>query len=273
MNDILQTAVPSRLDRYEAKFVIPEKLISAITDFLTPYCSLDQYSAKADGHYYRVNNLYFDTSSYLFLHRRLESVENRFNMRIRTYSDETATPCFFEIKQKLVGLVRKYRQRLDDESWRAQLEHWEFTENNNGGNGGGATLSNRDLFIKLALVNGATPKVLTQYKRRAYVSNIDEYARVTFDRELRFRPEEGYNLIPGEEQMIPLDNSTIFDPDCEVVLELKCYSTQVPFWMIDLIRHFNLNRRCFSKYVTGISEVLQLDDYYRYCRVVPGTSD
>jgi len=47
---------------------------------------------------------------------------------------------------------------------------------------------------------------------------------------------------------------------------LKCYTTEVHLWMIDLIKHFNLRRRGFSKYVTGVSEVLNLfryDDSYR----------
>jgi hypothetical protein len=276
MNDILLTARPYRIDRYEAKFVIPVSLIEKIEGFIAPYCSLDKYSTRTVDHYYRVNNLYFDTDSYLFLHRRLSSVENRFNMRIRTYSDETATPCFFEIKQKQVGLVRKHRAIVEDGEWPQQLAHCEFSANGNGGSGklngnsNGFTLSNRDLFVKLALINGATPKVLTQYKRKAYVSDINDYARVTFDRELRYRPEEGYNLIPGRGTMTPLDNSTIFDQDCEVILELKCYSSLVPFWMIDLIRQFHLNRCSFSKYVTGISEVLQLNGYYRDFRLAPG---
>ncbi len=274
MNDILQTARPYRLDRYESKFVIPVDLIEPISEFIAPYCSLDEYSARATDHYYRVNNLYFDTHNYLFLSRRLHRVENRYNMRIRTYSDDTTAPCFFEIKQKRVGVVRKYRQRVEEDDWQQQLRDHEFSTNDNGGNGGGNgngfVLSNRDLFIQLVLANDATPKVLTQYRRRAFVSDIDEYARVTFDRELRFRPEEGYDLLPGRGRMIPLDNSTLFDPACEVVLEMKCYSTAVPFWMIDLISHFDLRRRPFSKYVTGISEVLQLDEYYSDFRHVTG---
>lgn len=37
--------------------------------------------------------------------------------------------------------------------------------------------------------------------------------------------------------------------------ELKC-TTQVPRWFMDLIVTFNLTRTSFSKYVTGVSEVI-----------------
>jgi hypothetical protein len=52
-----------------------------------------------------------------------------------------------------------------------------------------------------------------------------------------------------------------FDPGCNVVLELKCYTSSVPAWMVDMIRYFNLQRRSFSKYLTGASELFGL---YRY---------
>jgi hypothetical protein len=110
----------------------------------------------------------------------------------------------------------------------------------------------------MAYSYNATPKVLTQYMRKAYVSDIDEYVRVTFDIDLRYQAEEEYNMIPHEDKMVPLDNEALFDPGSNVILELKCYTTRVPLWMVDLIRYFNLSRRSFSKYVTGVSEVLNL---------------
>ena len=113
-----------------------------------------------------------------------------------------------------------------------------------------------ELFLTLAHAYQATPKVLTQYLRKAYVSDIDDYARVTLDRELRFQEAEGYCMVPDENKMVPLDHEAIFDVGRNVILELKCYTTQVPLWMIDLIRCFDLRRRSFSKYVTGVSNVI-----------------
>ena len=67
--------------------------------------------------------------------------------------------------------------------------------------------------------------------------------------------ENRFNLVPDKDRMIPYDISTNFDGGCCVILELKCFTTQVPLWMIDCIRMFNLQRRSFSKYATGIAQV------------------
>jgi SPX domain protein involved in polyphosphate accumulation len=219
---------------------------------------LDEYSEQTEDGFYRVNNLYFDSPGYLFLKKRLDRSDNRFNLRIRSYGDNPEEPCFFEIKQKKVNIVRKYRAAVYGDDWHELFETPGYTvpqnENNNAA-------PNKTLFLKLAYSYDATPKVLTQYRRKAYVSDIDDYARVTFDIDLRYQPEEGYTVVPDEGKMVPLDNETLFDPACSVILELKCYSTEVPLWMIDLIKHFNLRRRSFSKYVTGVSEVLNLFRY------------
>jgi hypothetical protein len=115
---------------------------------------------------------------------------------------------------------------------------------------------NGDLFIRTAYTYNASPKVFSQYMRKAYVSDIDDYARVTFDVDLKSQPPDGYCLVPDECSMLSIDSSAIFDAGCNVVLELKCYTTQVPLWMIDLIRCFDLRRRSFSKYAAAAAHVL-----------------
>ncbi|MDY6861821.1 MAG: polyphosphate polymerase domain-containing protein [Thermodesulfobacteriota bacterium] len=246
------------LERYESKFVIPYYMIEPISDFVSVYCSLDEYSKKAGCNFYRVNNLYFDSPDYLFLKKRLDGSDNRFNLRIRAYGDSSLLPYFLEIKQKKVNVVRKFRADVYDEEWHDifLIPGYKTHKSRNY-----KKRSNMDLFFRLADSYNATPKVLTQYMRMAYISDVDGYARVTFDTDLRYQVEEGYNLIPDEDKMVANDNSTLFDPGCNVILELKCHTAQVPLWMIDLIRYFNLQKRSFSKYVTGVSDVLNLYKY------------
>ncbi len=121
--------------------------------------------------------------------------------------------------------------------------------------------ANKVLFFRMACAHSAAPKVLSQYMRKAYVSDVDDYARVTFDIDLRYQSPEGYSLVPDEDKMVPLDHDGIFEPGCSVVLELKCNTTLVPLWMVDLIRCFDLRRRSFSKYVTGVRNVLNRYSY------------
>lgn len=245
-----------KIERYEAKYTIPYEMVEPISAFVSFYCQLDEYSQKAPDHYYRVNNLYFDSPNYLFLKKRLDISENRFNLRIRSYGDEPQQPYFLEVKQKKVNVVRKFRSALEAEGWQELFElPFETKKEITTGT------SNLNLFLTLTHIYNAAPKVLTQYRRMAYVSEIDVYARVTFDIGLRYQPEDEYNVIPDDSRMTPLDNITLFDPACNTILELKCNTTQVPLWMVDLVRRFNLRRKNFSKYVTGVTEVLNLYHY------------
>jgi len=234
-------------------------MVDPICDFVSAYCSLDNYSSQTAHGFYRVNNLYLDSPNYLFLKKRMDGAENRFNMRIRSYGDKPSLPYFLEIKQKIGTIIRKYRALVSNKNF-----HKAFTEP-------GFTLrepddslavgANKDRFERLIYSYRVSPKLLTQYLRKAWVSDVDDYARVTFDRDLRYMPESNYNLMPREEEMVSYDPETLFDPGCSVVLELKCYTLNVPLWMIDLIKYFDLTRRSFSKYMSGALEVL---GHHRY---------
>ena len=251
---------PYQLERIESKYTIPVGLIEPISDFASIYCSLDRHAAASSDGFYRINNLYFDTPDFLFLRRRLANCENRFNMRIRSYSDTGTPPCFFEVKQRKDNAIKKMRSVVDDEDWR-QLFDKPGHDPEDGNRNGIISASYKSLFLKLALSYNAAPKVLTQYRRRAFVSQVDDYGRVTIDTDLRCQSREYYDVIPDDRQMVSCDDVTRFDPGCSAVLELKCYASYVPLWMSDLIRHFDLPRRSFSKYVAGITRVL---DRYRY---------
>ena len=246
------------IERYEMKFLIPAAMIEPIACFASIYCTLDLHSQQSTDGFYQINNLYLDTPHFLFLKKRRSGSDNRFNMRIRSYGDQPSH-CYLEVKQKKVNIVRKFRSQEPAHNW-----HQSFPSP------GDPPLEDttcratveKELFLRLAHSYMATPKVQTQYRRMAYVSNVDDYGRVTFDTDLRYFPQEQYTLLaPKQSAMVPLDEETLFDPGCSVILELKCHCRNVPLWMIDLIRYFNLKRIAFSKYVTGISQILKLHAY------------
>ncbi len=249
---------PPVLERYELKFVIPDTMIAPISDFVSIYCSPDKYSRVEDDSFYRVINLYLDTPYFLFLRNRLLRLQNRFNMRIRSYGDTLQSRYFLEIKQKNVMIIKKFRGSIPQEDLTKRtclIDYIPRAVKNN------EELRNIELFQRLMHTYDAGPKVLTQYRRKAYVSDCEEYARVTFDVELKYMAEETFNLTPDSGKMLSYDISTNFDPACNVILEMKCYTSQVPLWMIDCIRTFGLYRRSFSKYTTGVSEVLNCYQY------------
>lgn len=248
-----QKGLPPVLERYELKFTIPFEYIEPISQFVAPYCSMDKYSTNSENNFYRVNNLYLDSPNFLFLKKRMEGAENRFNMRVRSYGNNPTMPYFVEIKQKLGSIIKKYRAKVEDKDWYKVYSEPGFVSRESTENI--EEVNNRSTFERLLFSYNAGPKILTQYVRKAWVSDIDDYARVTFDIDLRYMEESRWNLIPDTDRLSNYDNVTAFDSGCSVILELKCYTSAVPYWMIDLIRKFNLKRRSFSKYMSGAKEL------------------
>lgn len=255
-----QRGIPPVLERYESKYTIPLSMVDEISRFIEPYCTLDAYSEKSPDLYYTINSLYFDTPDYLFLKLRLQKSGNRFNMRVRTYGETPGLPWFFEIKHKRGDIMRKYRARIHSENIEQMLQTPELLHHKAKNE---KEQNNRILFYRTVHTYNATPKVLIQYKRKAYISDCEEYARVTFDIRLRSMKQTAYNPLPCDATLQPCDIQTIYDRDASVILELKCYTSYVPLWMIDCVRKFELHRRGFSKYMTALRKVSsQYDVYY-----------
>lgn len=261
--------MPPRLERYEIKYVIPFSLVEPITDFVSAYCELDKHSETADNYFYLVNSLYFDSPNFLLLENRLYGKDNRFNMRVRSYGAEAVAPYFMEIKQKKGNSIIKYRATLTQDEWPGALVDPSYCIPDKEGT---TQFKNKALFMRLSTSYALTPKVLTQYRRRAFASVVDEYARVTMDIDMRSYCQEEYSVVPDPQRMVPYDDESIYDwggdPGNSVILELKCFPHQVPTWMLALIYHFQLNRRSFSKYVNSMlvsnSREYRLDANDRY---------
>ena len=252
------------LERYELKYTIPKDMVGPISAFLEPYCALDKYSERSSDGFYQVNSLYLDTPEYLFLRNRMARIHNRFNMRVRSYTEQPAPPYFLEVKQKCGDVIRKHRARIQDPDLRRVLDP----------NAGPECLGAADDADKAALFRdlvhrfNASPVVMTRYRRKAYFSNCDEYARVTFDAGLRYKQQREYEPLCLD-GLSPSDVETLFDDGTSVVLELKCFTRYVPLWMVDLIRTFELRRRGFSKYGAGMAQVFRKYEFDDGNRVSP----
>jgi len=246
MNRVSHFRTPPVLYRYELKYLIPVSLIEPVSSFISAYCVLDKHSLAKEDHFYTVNSLYFDSPDLIFLRRRMIGVENRFNMRVRCYGENPHPPYFLEIKQKCGDIIKKTRANIFEKHWPHVLTDPCFCcddldEKNH---------TYVQSFLRTALIYNAEPKVHIQYRRFAWVSEVDDYARVTFDIDIKCKEEHGYLLDTAD--LFNYDGAPVLLPEGNVVLELKCYSSQVPLWMIDLIRTFQLNRTSFSKYMTGM---------------------
>jgi hypothetical protein len=250
-NETAKGEIGAVLERYELKYTIPCTMVDEISHFVSTYCYLDKYSQKSHDLFYKINSLYFDTPDFLFLRWRLGSVLRRFNMRIRCYGDYPKPPYFLEVKQKRGDVVKKLRAKiLDTDIYK--LLNGPIPE---GFLAGDKEAPSRTAFLRLAHIYNAQPQVIVQYRRKAYISNYEDYARVTFDKELRYMQQNEYSPVPIEEKMASCDVETSFDSGCNLILEMKCYTSYVPLWMIDCVKKFQLKRRSFSKYSTCLRPI------------------
>lgn len=234
---------PLALERYELKYLIPWELVEPISRYVEVYCDMDYYSELAADQFYTINSLYLDTPTlYLLRYKELAGAFN-FNMRVRSYGKVPKPPYFFEIKYKLREFVRKKRAKVPTENWAEILEWGEIPACVDQD-----SLGNLRDFLLMKMSYNVEPLILTQYRRKAYISRIDDYARVTFDRDLRYQEQLEWGVRPDETKLSHYDHPDSFEaPGQSVILELKC-EKKIPLWMIDLIKKFELVAASFSKF-------------------------
>lgn len=239
---------PTVVDRYELKYLIPFSMVEPISRYVEMFCEMDYYSQISSDHFYTINSLYFETPNLYFL-RAKENQTGRFSLRVRSYGDQPKAPYYFETKEKIGDFRKKRRGRVPLENW-SEL----FTDPSKSQSFDPTSDQHVQHFMHLVSTYGAAPKILTQYRRKAYLSTVDAYARITFDRSLRYREEERYTVQPSEETMTNYDHTRVFGfPNVNVILELKC-ERKIPVWMVDMIRRFELVRCGFSKFEGSMRE-------------------
>ena len=258
----IEKSSPLMLQRFELKFLIPSQLIKPIQDYAETYCVADPY-ADENG-WYTINTLYLDSPKNTFLRRRMNGDDTRYNMRLRSYGDNPIPPYFAEIKYKQNGVVKKFRTKLTQEDWDNDFAR------NDGVLFGPELLNDSENYLhfqRLAIVHNVEPKVFTQYRRKALMSVVDDYARITFDNDLSCHPTEKFILSPDDNMLSHYDNSTLFPDGTDTILELKC-TTSVPLWMMDLIKYFDLSRSRFSKFANSFFEIQSRLNYQNDIRQV-----
>ena len=242
----------SLLERFELKYHIPVDWADRIGAFLAPYCEEDYYSKITPGGFYWITNLYLDSPSWTFLGWKKKQLLDRFNMRIRTYGEHPAQDgtFHFECKRKIKNICYKSRGTIKGinpgEVWNMKPEDWPCK-------GEKDRMYVKDFLYKTELYN-AHPRLLTQYKRRAWFGLREEYSRVTIDTGMRFREENGFDYTVDPHYMHSTGLPRFFQPACDAVLELKCPCSQVPYWMFDLIKFLNLKHAAFSKFGNAAAE-------------------
>lgn len=233
MNDLIP-------DRYELKYLIDADRQAAIEAAIAPFCVRDRNAAKQPSGSYVITSLYCDTSRADFYRAKEEKAFERLKLRVRTYGWKADGPVFLEVKRKYGDIVAKSRIRADAAQWsqQAQAPH----------------AQDGDFFRTLDFWQ-ARPVLLARYARTPFMSVVDAYARVTFDRQIVYQPWDDWSLL-GKADAWRQTDSHEFTGGVRrgIVLELKC-TQAVPRWMISLIRRFDLERTGYSKYCNGFERL------------------
>ena len=105
-----------RIERSEAKYLLPTAVIPAVREFLKPHCRPDPHGA-GDPAEYLITTLQLDTPTYaLHAAKELEAYR-RFKLRVRTYGLDGRAPIILEVKCKTGRQVSKSRATIPFAAW------------------------------------------------------------------------------------------------------------------------------------------------------------
>lgn len=238
-----------RIERHEAKYVVPYVLLPEIRRALSPYVIPDKHGV-GEFPRYLVRTIQLDSRD-LSLHYAKEVEKlNRFKLRIRTYGTDGKAPYFVEIKRKIGEVIVKSRTILSAKDYDTELftnprkyvsfnnekEHMNYLD-----------------FVRLTQQIGAQPVLMIQYNRESYMGKVEDYARVTFDTDIRYQMTSSYDFskVNGRKWR-HVDTCTGLRSDYPAfVLELKS-KMGIPRWLMDIVRNFNLVRTGFCKYSAAL---------------------
>jgi hypothetical protein len=242
-------------ERYEAKFVIPEEIAYQIRDYASQFTTLDPH-CEGEPPGYRLTTLQLDSPDLALHHAKDRERYSRFKLRVRRYGnleEDEEGPVFVEVKRKFKGVVAKDRARIPRGKWCKELitdpkriVDFDFKSDEEA-------LSFLE-FVRLTRQIHAEPKVLIRYRRESLISAVDAYGRVTFDRQLQYQPTESWDSWGKGGHWSPIDTGLVQNKLYKfsgVVLEIKTL-LDVPLWITDMCREFDLVRTGHCKYSNAL---------------------
>lgn len=244
------------IERYEYKYLIPESTIPAIRAAVRTTSKIDRYSGP-DGTY-RIRSLYFDTDHYDLYWANDREQPERFKLRARMYPGKES-PVFLEVKRRVLDVIVKSRAAVPADRWRDVLA---------GNESALAALSPSARAGALKFLapyhrHHIRPVLLVEYEREAYISEVDTYARLTFDRKIAVQEQNKLEFDAVATRWRAIDHraqTRTEQPVC--VLELK-FERRPPRWMVALVQRLDLIRYSFSKYCYGVTAELTLPEARR----------
>ena len=242
--------------RYEAKYVIPERLVPKIREYIRPFCEPDP-NGVGEPPRYTVTTLQLDSPGLSLHYAKLWDFVSRFKLRARTYGNPVGDfPVFIEVKTKTRTTVLKHRSKIPFDTWGPHLFGNEIIRGVEFESS--AEAGKFYQFVRLVKEIGARPIMLIRYTRESYFGKYDHYSRVTFDTELQYQQTYSWDSWGRGRQWRALDNPLIqtrrHDKEVGfsgVLMEIKSLH-DVPLWLLNLIGEFGMERQGHCKYSNAI---------------------
>jgi hypothetical protein len=230
--------------RFELKYLIPERITLALRDFISGFLEPDEYGVAQANLAYPVYSLYLDSDDLKTYQATINGTRNRFKLRLRFYDDRPESPVFFEVKRRMNNCILKQRGPVRRDAVEALLAgHLPEAGHLMGAAQDGFVALQR--FCLLMNQLRARPKAHNHYWREAWVSPHDNAVRVTIDRHICIEPCFSTRLAAQ------MRRPTLVFGKADV-LELK-FTDRFPNWFRDLVRRFNLMQFAAAKYAEGIT--------------------
>ena len=215
--------------RYENKYIVNYTELELLRHRIEEICEIDEYAENGE---YHIRSLYFDDyrgSSYF---DNEIGVDPREKYRIRIYNCSSDV-IVLERKIKVNGKISKDRTPITKEILDAIMEG--RPEDINFGED--KPLLNR--FLQAYESKYLRPRVIVDYIREAYVSEIDDI-RITFDKEISFSPDVSGFLDPDLflQPIMPVGKE---------LLEVK-YTEFLPKYVHQTLNLGKMQQSTFSKY-------------------------
>ncbi len=230
---------------FEYKYQVTPDLLPSLKKAIHPYLERDPYSDRWPGKEYIVRSVYFDTPYLDYFYQKLSGVYSRNKIRIRGYNHcSPLDTVFLEIKRKTDNMVTKFRTPVLLKDIPSLIE-------DNGSTGSPHdlpdTMSDLSRFLYQIHRHALQPVIMISYHREAYYYRFSRGLRITFDKNIRYVPENSWRLRCDDDNSLPVRN-------CKWVMEIKT-SIHLPRWLLDTISRFNLLREAISKYALGIESM------------------
>ena len=243
-------------ERREYKYLLPPEKVKRVRHIANTIGKRDGY-AGPDG-LYTIRSLYFDTDRYHLFTANVREAGDRYKVRVRNYPNTGSTgPIFLEVKQRVGDIIRKTRGMVKPSQWTTLLTHPSSFYTMDLG------LKYRtavERFVTLVQTYHLQPTMLVEYDREAYFSEIDEYARLTFDLRIRCQQRDSLDLRASAQDWRHVDNPIrTRTQEPMTLLELK-FGGPPPRWMTRMVQNLELERHTFSKYGYSVIEQLNLPE-------------